>query len=142
MARTPAYTLKDLEAACADPSRIFVAANAQKDADAVFGLKTRQQVAAFIAGGGLEVPKHAATDPWRKNPDPKTTILVDSYDFYSGTRHGYIAFFHNPKTGKWVIKSLKQNLRAGSRCLGFSLADKLSGFALTAEKDDGDPDEQ
>jgi len=33
--------------------------------------------------------------------------MVDSYEFYSGTTYGYIAFFQGSE--RWVIKSFKKN---------------------------------
>lgn len=63
----------------------------------------------FIGNGGLSKPVHANTAAWANNPDPSKPIQVDSHDFHSGTKHAYIAFMFQPKTGQWLIKSFKLN---------------------------------
>lgn len=111
----PAYALPTFIAACAIRGAVRVLYQAAKDAEAHFRLLTQERVLVFIAEGGLEEPTHADTLPWRNNPDKTTVILVDSYDFYSGPTHGYIAFYYHPKTNKWIIKSFKINNKPNRR---------------------------
>lgn len=108
---TAAYDIQHLISACETGSVIFVTKAAQDDASAHFKLRTNSDVYAFIANGGLENLNHINTKEWENNPNPETEIMVDAYDFYSGKKQGYIAFFFNPKTQKWIIKSFKQNLK-------------------------------
>ena len=35
--------------------------------------------------------------------------MADAYNFYSGSIYGDIAFFYQPITKKWIIKSFKKN---------------------------------
>lgn len=125
----PAYVLTSFTAACAQETAVWVTRQALEDAAAVFNLHTKAAVLEFISNGGLEAPRHANTAPWQNNPDKSVNIDVDSYDFYSGTVHGYIAFFQNPKTRKWTIKSFKLNDKPGQRFtqMGDALSKLMSG---------------
>ena len=127
-ARGPAYKLEDFVAACSEAASVFVLRSAMATAPADFGLQTEQAVRDFIGAGGLEQPAHANTAPWEKNPDPAAAIPVDSYDFFSGPDPGYLAFMHQPKTGRWLVKSLKKNDKPDPRPR--LLADKLRKAGL------------
>lgn len=110
MAGPPAYNINDFIAACADPRRVAVFGQAQRDAGQHFNLPTKEAVCGFIANGGLESPRLAeGGKEWEKNPTPHIPMKVDSYGFYSGPRYGYIAFIESQTTGKWLIKSFKPN---------------------------------
>ncbi|MGJ0516009.1 MAG: hypothetical protein ACR65O_09730 [Methylomicrobium sp.] len=104
-----AYDIDELIKACAQKNQVAVLNNAEKCARDDFGLNTKIAVLDFIASGGLETPHYINTKLWENNPDPATSIMVDAYSFYSGPKQGYIAFFFNPKTNKWLIKSFKLN---------------------------------
>ena len=45
--------------------------------------------------------------------------MVNAYSFYSGLIYGYIAFFFQPKTSIWTIKSFKKNQEPDTRNLAF-----------------------
>jgi len=104
-----AYNLNDLINACGRIKQVVVLGNAQISARENFGLATQKEVIDFIYNDGLESPHHINTKPWENNPDHNCPIQVDAYSFYSGPKHGYMAFFFSPKTNKWLIKSFKPN---------------------------------
>ena len=110
----PAYDLGVFVGACRKAASVFVAGGAMETARRDFGLNSQPEVVAFIGNGGLEHPVHANTAPWQNNPDPSDPILVDSYNFYSGSRYGYMAFFRAP-SANWVVKSFKANDRPDPR---------------------------
>jgi hypothetical protein len=93
-----------------------------------FGLMTEQAVIDWIGSGGVEKPVHANTEIWRRNPDSSTTVWGDSYDFFSGPVFGYLAFMFQPKTQRWLVKSLKKNDKPDPRFM--LLADKLKKAGL------------
>lgn len=97
------------------PSNIYILRDAVGTAKTDFNLKTQAQILEFIGNDGLENPYLLNVKQWEKNPDPKIEIKVDAYGFYSGEKHGYIAFFFQPATEKWVIKSFKNNLLPDTR---------------------------
>jgi hypothetical protein len=70
-----------------------------------FNLRTTEQILSFIQNNGLENKIHYNTGLWKNNPDKKNPVMVDSYEFESGNKKGYIAFFYNKKSNKWNIKS-------------------------------------
>lgn len=104
----PHYNFDDLMDACSSGRDVFVHVNAQRDAAECFNLPTRKRLLDFIANNGLEHRKFINSKPWEKNPNPDTTVMVDSYDFYSGKSRGYFAFFR-AIGGAWIIKSFKKN---------------------------------
>ncbi len=104
-----AYDLHELIKACAESNQVTVLTNAERCARDEFRLNTKKAVLDFIANEGLETPLYLNTKPWEKNPDPTCPIMVDAYSFYSGPKHGYIAFLFSAKTQKWIIKSFKSN---------------------------------
>jgi len=121
----PAYNLDDLVKVCGEGSDVYISHGALQTAGADFGLITQEEVIAFIANDGLECPVHANTARWKNDPKPSRHVLVDSYDFFSGPKMGYIAFFRSPDTGKWIVKSFKQNDKADQRNLIFAEFFKL-----------------
>ena len=71
---------------------------------------SKPKILSFIGSGGLENPVFVRCAVWENNPDPNIQIMVDSYDFNSGpTTYAYLAFMFQPKTKRWLIKSLKKN---------------------------------
>ena len=87
-----------------------------------FNLNTQRQVFEFIGNIGIEKPRFINSKPWENNNDNTVEIMVDAYAFYTGMIYGYIAFFHQPKTNKWVIKSFKKNQEPDTRNLVFGEA--------------------
>jgi hypothetical protein len=107
---------------------VYVTRGATVTADRDFGLRTQFEVVAFVGNGGVETPAHANTEEWKNNPNANDPIYVDSYDFYSGPKYGYLAFMYNPTTKKWMIKSFKANDRGDPRFLALGLALKKAGL--------------
>jgi hypothetical protein len=104
----PYYDIEEFLRACGtDQSNIFIFQSALKDASEFFGLKTKTQLLGFICNGGLEKLEFQNSNHWKNNPDKEAPIYIDAYEFVTVCRLGYIAFMHNNKTKKWIIKSFK-----------------------------------
>lgn len=101
-----AYKLNDLILACGKNGQVMLIGKSANCARDDFGLNTKNDVLEFIANDGLETPNHINTKIWERNPKPENQIMVDAYSFYSGVKHGYLAFFFS-HTNKWIIKSFK-----------------------------------
>jgi hypothetical protein len=91
--------------ACENPNNVFIHDDAKNDARNIFKLKTTNEILQYITNNGLENLQPEVTKIWEKNPDQSIKIYVDSYEFEAFSMKGYIAFFFNPKTSKWNIKS-------------------------------------
>jgi hypothetical protein len=114
----PKYKLQDLIDACSIGStRVYVFNKAMKTASSDFGLHTQAGLLDFIANNGLENPRFKNSKPWENNPEPNTQIMVDAWEFFSSFTYGYIAFFLQPKTNAWIIKSFKKNTEPDPRNL-------------------------
>ncbi len=111
----PVNSLPDFVQACSMATAVYVYPQALEGAKNDFGLCSKKRILEFIADGGLEQPSHANTADWENNPDPSTVIKVDSYNFFSGTKYGYVAFLLNHVTKKWIIKSFKKNTETDPR---------------------------
>lgn len=103
------YNVDDFIVACGQNDRVFVSTGAQNDADEYFNLQTQQEIRYFIYTGGLENLEFIRTDVWLNNPDHNIQIMQDEYSFQTKSKFGYLAFFYNKKTNKWIIKSFKKN---------------------------------
>jgi hypothetical protein len=103
--KKPSYKFSDFKKACKNKENIFIFSDVYKFADMFFNLRTKEQILSFIRNNGLENKILYNTVPWKNNPDKKTPIMVDSYEFESGNKKGYIAFFYNKNSNKWTIKS-------------------------------------
>lgn len=100
--------LEDFVRTCKEhPQQVVLIGKVQEDAARDFNLKTKADLLGFIGNGGLESPAFVNTKDWENNPQPKTPIKVDAYEFSSAFTLGYIAFMYNPRTQKWIIKSFK-----------------------------------
>jgi len=117
----PAYQLSDLVSACVvGTSKAYISKSAMETAKLDFNLNTQTAVLSFIGNdGGLESPCFINSKQWKNNPNPMNLIMVDAYGFYSGSIYGYIAFFYQSGTSKWIIKSFKKNNEPGARNLAF-----------------------
>ena len=104
--KKPCYNFSDFIKACKDKNKIFIYAKAREEACKYFNLHTDKDILAFIINNGLEYLSFFNTKPWEQNPNKTTVIMVDAYEFISGNKRGYIAFFYNGYTKKWIIKSL------------------------------------
>lgn len=101
------YDFDVFKAACQRKKQVRVTKDALEDADMTFNLKTDVEVLEFIGNDGLEDRILINRKPWANNPNPKVKIMVDAYRFKNGGTPGYIAFFYNPSTKYWIIKSFK-----------------------------------
>jgi hypothetical protein len=111
--KTPSYKFSDFKRACKNKKNIFIFPDAYKFADMFFSLRTTEQILSFIRNNGLENKIYYNTGPWKNNPDKKNPVMIDSYEFESGNKKGYIAFFYNKKSNQWNIKSfhLSKNMK-------------------------------
>lgn len=67
----------------------------------------------FIANEGLERLLYLNTADWKNGPpNVVPPLTVDSYEFYSGPRAGYIAFIWQRITERWLLKSFHDQERA------------------------------
>lgn len=100
-------------------TKVFVMKGAMKTAESDFNLSQMQGVVDFIANGGLENPSFINEKEWANNPNKEIKIMVCAWSFFSGMKYGYLAFFYQPLTKKWNIKSFKLNQNLDPRNLAF-----------------------
>lgn len=109
----PHYDFEDFRKACGkEKDTVIPIGDVLKDADELFSLRTKTALLDFIFNFGLENLTFINSKEWENNPDKKASMRVDSYEFRSRFKLGYIAFMHNRKTKKWIIKSfhLSENM--------------------------------
>lgn len=112
--KTSYYKVEDFIKACAKKtSTVVVLKHALQRACDIFDLCTRTDLLAFIGNGGCENPEFISTKSWDNNPDKSVEIKVDSYEFTTNNKKGYLAFMHNNKTKKWIIKSFHEAFSEG-----------------------------
>ena len=101
-----AYCLAHFLLCCIiSPQNVQVLFDAELNARLQFGLNTKTELLGFIGNGGLQAMSYVNTEPWRNNPKKDIReIYVDSYNFRSNRKVGYIAFFKGIP-GNYVIKS-------------------------------------
>ena len=104
------YNFEEFRLACSkDSFKVIVFDCAEKGAEKYFGLCPKSRILRFIYNRGLERLRYLKTRKWEKNPNPQKPIYIDSYEFYSKNKLGYIAFMHNGI--KWILKSFKLSKR-------------------------------
>ena len=103
---TAAYNLDDFIQCCKNGSKSVIVHNdAKTNAREQFGLKTEEELLAFIGNDGLQDLTYLNTEPWRLNPRKKDKeILIDAYKFLTNRKLGYIAFMKGI-SGNFIIKS-------------------------------------
>ncbi len=102
--------LDELITACRERTeRFHIPDEVKEDAKKHFNLNTKEEILDFIANEGLKQTQYRNTKIWGNNPNPRTEISVYAYNFSSGLKDGYIAFFFNPAVNTWWIKSFKRN---------------------------------
>jgi len=106
MATKSHYTIEDFIAACDAKKRVRVDYQALQDARIYYGLHTEDAIKEFIVNGGLETLVLEDSIPLRAK-FPELKIIVDSYKFRTGLIPSYIAFYYQPITKYWIIKSFK-----------------------------------
>ncbi len=104
--KTPEHDLKDFVRDCAIKDMVYVPSKVRKDAKRDFYLKNQSEILAFIDAGGLDNATHQNTSTIDKWPQLDIGEIFDAYEFKIGTKHGYIAFYKNPRKTQWIIKSL------------------------------------
>jgi len=104
--KSPSYKYSDFKKACRKNNRnnLQIINNVPEDGGKYFNLPTKNQILDFIYWDGLKNRIFKNTEPWKQNPDKNKPIMVDSYEFITGRKRGYIAFFLD-KYNNWVIKS-------------------------------------
>ena len=102
----PEYVFETFRQVCdTSPSDVIPIDPVPETAERDFQLRSRRDLLAFIANNGMEQLTFVNTKDWERNPNPNTPIPVDGYTFMSSFKKGYFAYFFNPKTKKWIIKS-------------------------------------
>lgn len=109
------HSFSDFLKACAVPGAVVVTKSALDTVEQLGLSPTGDAVLEWILAGGIVNPQHLNTEPWRNNPDPEwksrksvdTVIWVDAFTCESGEDEVYFAYFFQPKTGKWMLKSMK-----------------------------------
>lgn len=97
------YNFENFKKACKNKGLISISENVRADADNYFRLRTKKDILDFIENDGLEDLVFINTKPWENNPNKKKIIMVDSYEFRSSGKLGYISIKCN--NGIWTIKS-------------------------------------
>ena len=107
--KSPSYKFTDFKKACRKKNRdnLVIIYDVLEDADKYFNLRTKDQILDFIYNDGLENKIFINTKLWEQNSDKTKPIMVDSYNFETGNKRGYIAFMYSDQTNKWIIKSFK-----------------------------------
>ena len=114
----PQYNIDDFIHDCAiGISKVFVIRGAVQSAREDFNLNTQHQILKCIGDGGIQNKQFINCKPWANNPDKTVEILVDAYAFYLGSIYAYLAFFYQPNTEKWIVKSFKKNQERDPRNL-------------------------
>ncbi|XDD41662.1 hypothetical protein AB3N58_10100 [Leptospira sp. WS60.C2] len=109
MTKEPKYSKKDVFSAIRKGN--FEVRRKALGTSSTFGLRTEKDVANFILRGGLEnLTFYNTTELDKTDEYPKP--IVDAYNFTTGSRKGYIAFYFS-NNGKLVIKSLKPDKYEG-----------------------------
>ena len=103
--KKPTYNFSDFKRACGVSSNIIIFSDAFYFADTHFNLRTKKEIISFIQSNGLENLTFKNTKIWEKNKDKDNPMMVDSYEFVSGAKKGYIAIMYNYNNKKWIIKS-------------------------------------
>lgn len=97
------YNFENFKKACKNKGLISISENVRADADNYFRLRTKKDILDFIENDGLEDLVFINTKSWENNPNKKKIIMVDSYEFRSSGKLGYISIKCN--NGIWTIKS-------------------------------------
>lgn len=95
---------KEFKNECKKKTNVIIMKQAKRDAANIFNLTSSQKIVDFIGNDGLEDLFYLNKKLWENNPNPQNKILVYAFEFITGMKYGYIAFFKNLE-GKWLIKS-------------------------------------
>jgi len=98
----PSYNFENFKKACKNKDLIYIPYNVCIDAYKYFNLRSKN-ILDFIQNDGLEDLHFINTKLWENNPNKNNIIMIDSYNFRSSGKLGYIAIkYYN---GIWTIKS-------------------------------------
>jgi len=107
--------LEEFLQACAEQA-IYIETTPLEDAARDFNLYTAEDVMAFIVNLGLseltEKNCYPLEKPRWRPPPPPPDISVYAYNFWAskkGVRKSYLAFYRNPVTTFWTLKSFKMD---------------------------------
>lgn len=104
--KTPSYNYTDFKKACKNNKKnIYIPSAVREDADEYFNLPSKKQILDFICNNGLEKLIFDNNSLWKENPNKTKPTMIDSYEFESLGKRGYIAFRYNDETDIWTIKS-------------------------------------
>lgn len=103
-----AATVAQSEAA-ASTWLVRLVGSASKDAASDLGLPTQREAIAFLAAlSPTDFTAENLGAKLEKNPFG-VEVMVDAYCFVCLKKNAYLAFYKNPKTSVWNVKSLKLN---------------------------------
>ncbi len=124
----PYYDFFKFKKACECNQRnIYLINNVTNDARKIFNLNNKPQILEFISNDGLENLRFINCKAWESNPDKNNPIMVDSYEFRTLGKLGYIAFMRNREN--WIIKSFHLSTNTN-----MTMFDALGRAGLIEEK--------
>lgn len=104
------YQINDFISSCSDQSKVIVKGKALKGAKESLNLLTSKEILDFLYYTKLEFKIENSCLLEKHNFD--TNVMMDSYGFeYQGILM-YMAFYKNPMTNCWILKSFKLNDKA------------------------------
>ena len=104
----PYYKIDKLKEACRKRNVVFIGSSVT---DATyFGFIGKEAVCSYLVSSMFKPTEFVNSKPWENNPDPDHEIIVDAYHFMVEGKTGYLAFFYNDRTQKWIIKSFHREL--------------------------------
>lgn len=104
------YDLQTFKTVCGSTGRhkdIELLGNVLKDAQAHYNLNQKADVL-YAISDALDGFQFSNSAPWKNNPAPNVTIIVDSYNCHfreDKSKHVYLAFMYMNTKNKWAIKS-------------------------------------
>lgn len=104
------YKFEEFRLACSkEPPIVIISVLAEEGARENFELTPKEKVLRFIYNKGLEELKFLRTEKRKNNKNPHIVQYIDSYEFRSSSKLGYLAFFKSTVNNKtiWIIKSFK-----------------------------------
>jgi hypothetical protein len=107
--KEPFYNFNEFVKACSEKQNVTLIEKTREDAKKDFNLQPFEAILDFISNGGLEELKFETNKPYEKYPE----LTVDSYEFKTCGKLGYIAISKNKK-GKWLIKSFHLSNKSNS----------------------------
>lgn len=107
--KQPFHNFEEFIKACTDKQNVTSVGTTRKDASKYFNLETFETLLEFISNGGLEGLEFETSKIYENVPG----LTVDSYEFKTSGKLGYIAISRNKKR-KWLIKSFHLSKRSNT----------------------------